>query len=74
VPPARAHSGLEGQAGIEPGAKALRRATGEGAIGVLRPGSRADVHVLDAPFATHLAYRPGVPLTWAVWRAGHRLH
>jgi imidazolonepropionase len=22
---------------------------------------------------THLAYRPGVPLTWAVWQAGRRL-
>jgi imidazolonepropionase len=55
------------------GAGALRRETGDGAVGVLRPGSRADVHVLDAPSATHLAYRPGVPLTWAVWRAGHRV-
>ncbi len=48
------------------GAQALRRND----IGVLRPGARADVHVLDAPSATHLAYRPGVPLTYAVWRAG----
>jgi imidazolonepropionase len=54
------------------GARALRRESGEGAVGVLRPGSRADVHVLDAPSVTHLAYRPGVPLTWAVWRAGRR--
>ena len=50
------------------GAQALRRDD----VGVLRPGSRADVHVLDAPSTTHLAYRPGVPLTWAVWRAGVR--
>lgn len=48
------------------GAKALRRTD----VGVLRPGARADVHVLDAPSVTHLAYRPGVPLTKAVWRAG----
>ncbi|MGW3997954.1 imidazolonepropionase [Amycolatopsis sp. NPDC004772] len=48
------------------GAKALRRDD----VGVLRPGARADVHVLDAPSVTHLAYRPGVPLTRAVWRAG----
>ncbi|GLZ38418.1 imidazolonepropionase [Actinokineospora sp. NBRC 105648] len=48
------------------GAKALRRND----IGVIRPGARADLHVLDAPSATHLAYRPGVPLTWAVWRSG----
>jgi imidazolonepropionase len=48
------------------GAKALRRDD----VGVLRAGARADVHVLDAPSVTHLAYRPGVPLTWAVWRRG----
>ncbi len=42
----------------------------DGAVGVLRPGARADVHVLDAPSAVHLAYRPGVPLTWSVWHRG----
>jgi imidazolonepropionase len=52
------------------GARALRR---EDEVGVLRPGARADLHVLDAPSATHLAYRPGVPLTFAVWRAGTRV-
>lgn len=51
------------------GAKALRRTD----VGVLRPGARADVHVLDAPSVTHLAYRPGVPLTHSVWRAGVRV-
>ncbi|HSL08397.1 MAG TPA: imidazolonepropionase [Pseudonocardiaceae bacterium] len=51
------------------GARALRRTD----VGVLRPGARADVHVLDAPSAVHLAYRPGVPLTWAVWRRGRRV-
>jgi imidazolonepropionase len=55
------------------GARALRRESDDGAVGVLRPGSRADVHVLDAPSVTHLAYRPGVPLTYAVWRAGLRV-
>ncbi|EIE98504.1 imidazolonepropionase [Saccharomonospora glauca] len=55
------------------GARALRRHRGEGAVGVLRPGARADVHVLDAPSAVHLAYRPGVPLTHAVWRKGRRV-
>jgi imidazolonepropionase len=55
------------------GARALRRERGTDAVGVLRPGARADVHVLDAPSVTHLAYRPGVPLTWAVWQAGRRL-
>lgn len=49
------------------GARALRR---EDEIGILRPGSRADIHVLNAPSITHLAYRPGVPLTYAVYRAG----
>ncbi|HEY0807151.1 MAG TPA: imidazolonepropionase [Pseudonocardiaceae bacterium] len=55
------------------GARALRRESGDGAVGVLRPGSRADLHVLDAPSVTHLAYRPGVPLTYAVWRGGLRM-
>jgi imidazolonepropionase len=49
------------------GARALRR---EDEIGILKPGARADIHVLDAPSITHLAYRPGVPLTYAVWRKG----
>lgn len=47
------------------GAKALRRTD----VGHLAPGARADVHVLDAPSVTHLAYRPGVPLTHRVWKA-----
>lgn len=51
------------------GARALRRTD----VGVLTPGARADVHVLDAPSAAHLAYRPGVPLTAAVWRRGVRV-
>ena len=55
------------------GARALRREIGPGAVGVLRPGARADVHVLDAPSVVHLAYRPGMPLTHAVWRAGRRV-
>lgn len=42
-------------------------------VGVIAPGSRADLHLLDAPSLTHLAYRPGVPLTAAVWRAGARV-
>jgi imidazolonepropionase len=51
------------------GAAALRRSD----VGVLRPGARADLQVLDAPSAAHLAYRPGVPLTHCVIRAGRRL-
>jgi imidazolonepropionase len=50
------------------GARALRRDD----VGVIRPGARADLHVLEAPSITHLAYRPGVPLTHSVWRKGVR--
>lgn len=42
-------------------------------VGVITVGARADLHVLEAPSATHLAYRPGMPLTAAVWAAGNRL-
>lgn len=47
-------------------AHALRRAD----IGHLGVGARADLLVLDAPSHVYLAYRPGVPLVAAVWRAG----
>ena len=40
------------------GAKALRRTD----IGAIKPGMRADLAVIDAPSALHLAYRPGVNL------------
>lgn len=40
------------------GARALRRDD----VGVLVPGARADLAVLDAPSYVHLAYRPGVPI------------
>ncbi|MFJ7776059.1 imidazolonepropionase [Streptomyces yangpuensis] len=52
------------------GARALRR----GDIGVLTPGARADLALLDAPSHVHLAYRPGVPLVSAVWQKGVRAH
>ncbi|AXK46463.1 imidazolonepropionase [Brachybacterium saurashtrense] len=48
------------------GALALRR----GDVGHLGVGARADLHVLDAPAAIHLAYRPGMPMTHRVWRHG----
>jgi imidazolonepropionase len=51
------------------GARALDRDD----IGVLAPGKRADLVLLDAPSHLHLAYRPGVPLvagTWVGGRAG----
>ncbi|MFC0673711.1 amidohydrolase family protein [Brachybacterium hainanense] len=48
------------------GALALRRRD----VGHLGVGARADVHLLEAPTAIHLAYRPGMPLTRAVWRRG----
>jgi imidazolonepropionase len=50
------------------GARALRRAD----VGRLAPGARADAVLLEAPTHLHLAYRPGVPLTAAVWQAGGR--
>jgi imidazolonepropionase len=59
------------------GALALGRESGndvdgERAVGSIAVGHRADLHLLNAPSATHLAYRPGMPLTHAVWRAGVR--
>ncbi|WP_336705727.1 imidazolonepropionase [Micrococcus terreus] len=62
-------------------AEAVRAATFGGAlalraqdeVGSIEVGKRADLHLLDAPAAIHLAYRPGMPLTHAVWRAGRRL-
>lgn len=47
-------------------------ADGERAVGSIAVGHRADLQLLNAPSATHLAYRPGMPLTYAVWRAGVR--
>jgi imidazolonepropionase len=49
------------------GARALRRPD----VGHLGVGARADLLMLDAPSHAYLAYRPGVPLTAAVWREGH---
>jgi imidazolonepropionase len=58
-------------------AEAVRAVTAEGAaaldrddVGVLAPGMRADLVLLDAPSYLHLAYRPGVPLVAATWVAG----
>jgi imidazolonepropionase len=51
------------------GARALRR-TDVGHLGV---GARADLILLDGPSHAYLAYRPGVPLVRAVWRAGQRV-
>ncbi|MFF4426561.1 imidazolonepropionase [Streptomyces sp. NPDC001549] len=52
------------------GARALRRDD----IGLVAPGARADLALLDAPSHVHLAYRPGVPLVSAVWQRGRRVH
>lgn len=51
------------------GAHALLRTD----VGRLGAGARADLVVLDAPSHTYLAYRPGVPLVAAVWRAGEQI-
>ncbi|MCJ1707081.1 imidazolonepropionase [Microbacterium sp. VKM Ac-2923] len=48
------------------GARALRRTD----VGVIAPGARADLVLLDAPSRVHLAYRPGVPLVSRVWKDG----
>ncbi|HEX8780577.1 MAG TPA: imidazolonepropionase, partial [Nocardioides sp.] len=62
--------------GMSP-AEALHAATAMGAaaldrddVGVLAPGRRADLVLLDAPSYVHLAYRPGVPLVAGVWQGG----
>ncbi|WP_136088736.1 imidazolonepropionase [Auritidibacter ignavus] len=60
--------------------EAIRAATLGGAIAVgaddevgsLEVGKRADLHLLNAPAAIHLAYRPGMPMTHSVWRRGVR--
>ena len=64
--------------GMSP-AEAVRAATLGGAealdrddVGHLRLGARADLAVLEAPSAIHLAYRPGVPLVREVYVAGRR--
>lgn len=54
------------------GALALGRADGPDAVGRLQVGGRADLQLLDAPSLSHLAYRPGVPLTAATWLRGVR--
>lgn len=51
------------------GARALRRTD----VGVIAPGARADLVLLDAPSRVHLAYRPGVPLVRHVWKDGEEL-
>ncbi|MEE1620030.1 imidazolonepropionase [Zafaria sp. Z1313] len=45
----------------------------EAETGSLEVGKRADLHLLEAPAAIHLAYRPGMPSTAAVWKDGVRL-
>ncbi|WP_102157578.1 imidazolonepropionase [Zhihengliuella halotolerans] len=61
--------------------EAVRAATYGGAlalgvqdtVGSIEVGKRADLQLLNAPSAAHLAYRPGMPLTQAVFRAGERV-
>jgi len=63
--------------GLTPG-EALRAATAGSAkslrrsdIGVIRPGCRADLTVLDAPSYLHLSYRAGVPIARALNLVDH---
>ena len=68
-------------AGTLGGATALRRqdvgegkdAKGRPAKGSLVVGAAADMHVLDAPSAIHLAYRPGMPMTWKTFVGGREV-
>ncbi|MBZ8177456.1 imidazolonepropionase [Corynebacterium poyangense] len=69
-------------AGTAGGARALNRHdVGEGkdsqgrpAKGCLTPGSAADFQVLNSAHAIDLAYRPGMPMTYQVYRAGHQVN
>ena len=47
-------------------AKSLRRND----VGMIRPGNRADLTVLDAPSYLHLSYRAGVPIARALGKRG----
>ena len=49
------------------------RGASQARVGVVSPGARADLQLLSAPSVTHLAYRPGMRLTAAVWKAGARV-
>ncbi|APT93736.1 imidazolonepropionase [Corynebacterium phocae] len=63
------------------GAKALRRhdvglgkdGSGRPAKGTLVPGAAADLHVLDTANAIDLAYRPGMPMTYATYVGGKKV-
>lgn len=48
-------------------------ADGRGPVGIIAPGAQANLQILDAPSITHLAYRPGVPLTTHVWKNGNKI-
>ena len=48
-------------------------AVGAADRGIVRVGAVADLQELRAPSISHLAYRPGVPLTGRVWRGGTRI-
>jgi len=49
---------------------AAARSVARDDIGIIRVGARADLQSLHAPGISHLAYRPGVPLTGRVWKDG----
>lgn len=55
------------------GASALGLGGTSDAVGRIAVGGLASFQVLDAASAAHIPYRPGVPLTRAVWQRGARL-
>ncbi|MDO4760729.1 MAG: imidazolonepropionase [Corynebacterium sp.] len=46
---------------------------GRPAVGSLVEGAEANLHVLDTPHAIDLAYRPGMPLSWATFIRGEKV-
>jgi imidazolonepropionase len=55
------------------GAAALGLDNTADAVGRIAVGGLASFQLLNAPSAAHIPYRPGVPLTGAVWERGRRI-
>ena len=67
------HISAAGKIALSRGAKVAHVNDIDQAMHALRNGQGADLVMLDAPSAVHLAYRPGVPLVTAVWKDGRPL-